>query len=270
MMKTDPHHWSRAWFKLDSNCDSVDNNMCESFNNWIISARFLPIISMLEVIRCKVMVRIQEQRTKAQRWQGQVCPNIFKKLKSYITESCFCHALWNGKDGYEVKHHDKRFTVSLENKTCSCRYWQLSGLPCCHAVSCIYYSSRDINEFIAKCYSIEEFNKTYEHCLQPVEGITSWPTSERPKPRAPAYVKMPGRPRKERRREPNEKPKSTRVSRVGTIIRCRLCKGIGHNRGSCMKRRGEAATNAPMPPLDAMVMCIVTFLCLHNMDAILC
>lgn len=68
MMKTDPHHWSRAWFKLDSNCDSVDNNMCESFNNLIISARFLPIIIMVEVIRYKVMVRIQEQRTKAQRW----------------------------------------------------------------------------------------------------------------------------------------------------------------------------------------------------------
>uniref|UniRef100_M8C797 MULE transposase domain-containing protein n=1 Tax=Aegilops tauschii TaxID=37682 RepID=M8C797_AEGTA len=55
MMNTDPIHWSRAYMKLGSYCDSVDNNMCESFNNWIMESRYLPIISMLEWIRCKIM-----------------------------------------------------------------------------------------------------------------------------------------------------------------------------------------------------------------------
>ena len=32
VLNTDPTHWSKAWFRLGSNCDSVDNNMCESFN----------------------------------------------------------------------------------------------------------------------------------------------------------------------------------------------------------------------------------------------
>jgi len=32
VLNTDPTHRSRAWFRLGSNCDSVDNNMCESFN----------------------------------------------------------------------------------------------------------------------------------------------------------------------------------------------------------------------------------------------
>ena len=32
IMNTHPQHWSRAWFRLGSNCDSVDNNICESFN----------------------------------------------------------------------------------------------------------------------------------------------------------------------------------------------------------------------------------------------
>jgi hypothetical protein len=32
-MRTDPEHWSRAWFKIGSFCDSVDNNMCECFNH---------------------------------------------------------------------------------------------------------------------------------------------------------------------------------------------------------------------------------------------
>lgn len=40
ILNTHPQHWSRAWFRLGSNCDSVDNNMCESFNKWILEARF--------------------------------------------------------------------------------------------------------------------------------------------------------------------------------------------------------------------------------------
>ena len=138
MLRTSPEHWSRAFFKLGSNCDSVDNNMCESFNNCIMDSRFLPVISMNEIIRCKVMVRIQENRTKAEKWQGTICPNIFKKLKLNIERSGKCYVLWNGQDGFEVKEKDKmKFTVNLAQRTCSCRYWQLSGLPCCHAINAI-------------------------------------------------------------------------------------------------------------------------------------
>lgn len=61
ILNTHPQHWSRAWFKVGSNCDSVDNNMCESFNKWILEARFFPIITMLEIIRRKVMGRISAQ-----------------------------------------------------------------------------------------------------------------------------------------------------------------------------------------------------------------
>jgi hypothetical protein len=81
ILNTHPQHWSRAWFRLGSNCDSVDNNICESFNKWIIEARFFPIIIVLKTIRRKVMVRIQEQRTKSEKWTSIICPNINKKIK---------------------------------------------------------------------------------------------------------------------------------------------------------------------------------------------
>jgi alpha-galactosidase len=90
---------------------------------------------------------------------------------------------------------------------------------------------------------VEEFNKTYNYCLMPVEGMQSWPQSDRPPLQAPGYVRMPGRPKKERKREPHEKPKAAKISRVGTIIRCRKCKQIGHNRSTCDKRNGPSATS---------------------------
>ncbi|VAH42933.1 unnamed protein product [Triticum turgidum subsp. durum] len=66
-MRTEPMHWARASFQLGSNCESVDNNLCESFNHSIVDARFYPIISMQERIRKKILVRVQEQRAKSEK-----------------------------------------------------------------------------------------------------------------------------------------------------------------------------------------------------------
>ena len=137
--------------------------------------------------------------------------------------------------------------MDLVQKTCSCRYWQLSGLPCPHAISCIYFMIHKLDEYIAPCFSVEEFKKTYSHYLQPVEGMHSWPVSEREKPEAPPYVWMPGRPKKERRRESTEKSKPNRMCRIETIIRCRICKGIGHNKTSCNKMNGSSSATASAP-----------------------
>ena len=82
----------------------MDNNMCECFNHWILKARFLPIISMLEGIRRQVMVRIHENRNKAERWISLICPNTYKKLMTYVTTSGFYHAISNGNNCYEVTY----------------------------------------------------------------------------------------------------------------------------------------------------------------------
>ena len=152
IMRTDPKHWARAFFPLGSMCDSVDNNLCESFNNSIIEARLYPCISMLEKVKQNIM----------------------------------------------------------------------AGLPCCHAISAIYKSGRRIEDFIDKCYSVEQFKKIYEHCLEPVEGEERWPISQNPRPQAPGYVSMPGRPRKnDRRREEgvhsSDHETETRVRTIGNI-----------------------------------------------------
>lgn len=251
ILNTHPQHWSRAWFKLASNCDSVDNNLCESFNKWIVETRFFPIITMLETIRRKVMDRIHDQRAKSDRWKTMICPNILKKLNTYRKESGPCHAICNGAAQFEVKQGDHRFTVDLDKKECSCRYWQLAGLPCPHAISCIYFRTNTMDDYVAGCYSVHAFRSTYNHCLMPVEGMSNWPLSKMPVLKAPAYVRMLGRPRKERRREPTEKPKGTRMSRTGTVIRCKKCKQVGHNKTTMS---AQSVAVSPRAPSNALAL----------------
>ena len=240
IMKTDPKHWARSFFPLVVKCESVDNNLCESFNHAIIDARFYPIVSMLERTRGKILVRIQEQREKGAKFHGTICPAIFKKLKVSIKMTQFLEVMWNGKDGFEVRHvkgRQRRYTVNLQQRTCSCGYFQLSGLPCCHAITAIYKCGKSVDDFIEKCYSIEVFNKIYEHCLEPVEGEEKWPVSPKPRPQAPGYVRMPGRPKKnDRRREEGEAPKGKKMSRAGIVIKCGFCGDTGHNKSGCKKK----------------------------------
>ena len=59
-----PHarHWCKAFFPVHTKCDMLVNNICETFNAFILEARDKPIISMLEQIREKLMQRIQQRR----------------------------------------------------------------------------------------------------------------------------------------------------------------------------------------------------------------
>jgi len=52
---------------------------------------------------------------------------------------------------------------------------------------------------------------------------------------------------KERRREPQEKPKGRRLSKRGTVIRCRKCK-TGHNRSTCDRRNSGTSNMGGSPP----------------------
>jgi len=112
--------------------------------------------------------------------------------------------------------------------------------------------TNSLDDYIAPCFRVDAVKATYSHFLLPVEGMQNWPVSDRVRPLAPGYVRMPGRPKKERRRESTEKPKPSKLSRVGTTIRCRICKGIGHNRSSCAKRNDKSGTvpvaSASAPP----------------------
>ena len=123
--------------------------------------------------------------------------------------------------------------MNLEQFTCSCKYWQLLGLPCCHAISAIYSCSRKLDDYIAPCFSITEYRKIYEHCLQPVEGQERWPVSDMPRPHPPAYVRIPGRPKTQRTREQGEARKGTKMSRKGIKIKCSLCHKTTHNARKC-------------------------------------
>jgi len=53
------------------------NNSYEVFNCYILEAREMPILSMLEQIKGQLMSRFyKKQREVGEEWQGPICPKI--------------------------------------------------------------------------------------------------------------------------------------------------------------------------------------------------
>lgn len=83
-----------------------------------------------------------------------------------------------------------RFIVEMD---CSCRYWELTGLPCCHALACIIHCREDYTKFVDVFYYNSNWQACYKFGLQ---GENDWPQVNEPPVLPPLYQKQPGRPKK--------------------------------------------------------------------------
>lgn len=80
LAKMAPNTWVRAFFSTFPKCDILLNNSCEVFNKYILEARELPILSMLQRIKSQIMTRHYNKKKEAETFQSQMCPKIRKKV----------------------------------------------------------------------------------------------------------------------------------------------------------------------------------------------
>jgi hypothetical protein len=66
-----------------------------------------------------------------------------------------------------------RRAVNLDDKTCSCRAWQVTGQTCNHALSVTAKLSRDVymEDFVHKYYYVDTLRTTYAGVFNPMTKI---------------------------------------------------------------------------------------------------
>ncbi|KAL8555977.1 hypothetical protein ACS0TY_003696 [Phlomoides rotata] len=166
-----PNQWSKAFFCDKSKCDMLLNNVCESFNSNILDARDKSIITMLEWIREYLVKRQVRNRDRANtRWKGKLCPRINKVLERNMEKVSDCIPIKSIDIHYQIRCFDGgQYTVDLRNFTCTCRAWQLSGIPCTHALCAILGESLDPEDFVHEYYSVDKYKESYRY---PIYGIS--------------------------------------------------------------------------------------------------
>jgi hypothetical protein len=126
------------------------------------------------------------------------------------------------------------FHVNLNTHTCSCRKWQLCGLPCAHAMAAISKMQRSVYDYVHALYKRPAYDRSYQRYISPMSSSDLWPRTQHRPLKPPAYVKQPGRPKKKRIEEVGEVPKgATKLPRYDVDVHCGKCGAEGHNRKSC-------------------------------------
>lgn len=145
---------------------------------------------------------------------------------------------WSGDSTYLVTMTDggHEMVVDMENHTCACRKYQLTGLPCYHACACIRWRNLDVAQHIHKTYTKAMFLQCYTHTIQPINSEQYWEKTGA-NPILPPIVKIaPGRPKKKRdsRNDPKQDaPDRTKLVRRNTTLKCAYCGEQKHNSRSC-------------------------------------
>ncbi|GJZ32417.1 multidrug resistance-associated protein 5 [Tanacetum coccineum] len=146
-----------------------------------------------------------------------------------ITNNCrFWHVIPAGGNLFEVRLGSEGFTVDEEKRTCSCRMWQLSGIPCVHATKLIFLINKVPESYVPAWFEIDMYYVAYHNFVKLSPCYECWldkrctHTVSAPKPR-----KMLGRPRKKRIRAIGEGGSSTRVSKAGVPGRPRKKQSVG-------------------------------------------
>ncbi|KAI5313918.1 hypothetical protein L3X38_043094 [Prunus dulcis] len=230
-------HWSRSHFSIVPKCDILLNNLCECFNAAILEARDKPIVTLLERIRTYLMLRMARLRETV--WPHEVGPRIFGIVEKNSIESGHCIASYAGGGKYQVNSMlGAMFVVDLERHTCTCRKWDLSGIPCPHALASIAKSEHSPLDFVHALYKRPAYDRAYEGYISPMPSQAYWRKTGHVPIKPPVYRIQPGRPKLSRNREADEIPKgATKLKRYGIVITCRNCGQEGHNFAGCPQLR---------------------------------
>nr|XP_017227610.1 PREDICTED: uncharacterized protein LOC108203301 [Daucus carota subsp. sativus] len=193
----DSSTWSKHRFDPNVCNDSNSSNFVESFN------------STLGIDRCRP---------------------IMKALKNISKDTISCKAYMSKPGEYEIHEGKSHFPLSLNNKICSCGAWQISDIPCRHAIRAMVHAKIDPHTVVLAWYSVRTYKQSYSHHINPLPDKEQWPAyADLPIIMPPTLKRGVGRPCRNRRREEGEDKKGKRTQ----TVKCKKCGCLGHNSRTC-------------------------------------
>ncbi|KAH1032923.1 hypothetical protein J1N35_045097 [Gossypium stocksii] len=224
LKEKNPTHWLRSHFSFRSHSDMLVNNLFESFN--------------------KIMLLIVKKKEEADKWKGMLCPKIKKKVDVNIKDLLRCAPSHASGDKYQVEcGPGSQHVVDLVENSCSCRNWDLTGIPCMYALAVIHLKDEFPDTYVQTWYTKQAQLQIYSNFASPIRGPKQWASLSNMLPILSPPLRRPlGKPTKVRKKEPDEPQTTDRLSKRGVEMRYNKCKRIGHNKRSC---KGEVGQNIP-------------------------
>ncbi|PKU74349.1 hypothetical protein MA16_Dca003552 [Dendrobium catenatum] len=164
-LTTLPYKWSRSQFILGIYNATNTSNSAESFNAWIVDARTKPVVDLIDTLRGKLMEQRSVRKMMSITWQRELVPHSEDYIREITTrkEHMLVRQSTNSKAEAESVH--SRHIVDVESKECTCRVWQLTGLPCIHAVAFIGMKEHPLwHTYVHDLYFVRKEHPLWHTC----------------------------------------------------------------------------------------------------------
>ncbi|KAL2924915.1 Methionyl-tRNA formyltransferase [Bienertia sinuspersici] len=151
----DQSRWTRHKFDPKICSEENKSNFVESFNATLGIDRCRPVLTLLE--------------------DNEPFPNIVARIKKITVDSRACKAYESGPGEYEVKDGRSMMPVSLNKRTCICGAWQISGIPCKHAVRAIISAQDDTYKYTSTWYYGAVYKQAYGNKINSIPDEENLP-----------------------------------------------------------------------------------------------
>lgn len=228
VIQSEPEHWANAFFG-GARYNHMTSNFGQQFYSWVSEAHEFPITQMIDVLRGKMMESIYKRRVDSSQWMTKLTSSNEEKLQKETAMARSLQVLLTHGSIFEVRGESVD-VVNIDHWDCSCKGWQLTGLPCCHAIAVFECIGRSPYDYCSRYFTTESFRLTYAESIHPVPNVDRPDQIELPEAAITVTVTPPPTKR------PPGRPKMKQAESIDIIkrqLQCSKCKGLGHNKKTC-------------------------------------
>ncbi|XP_034710658.1 uncharacterized protein LOC117933406 [Vitis riparia] len=232
--ENEPEHWAMSKFPKQR-WDKMTTNLAELFNAWLRNERHHSICTFLMEHMAKLGSMLVKHKEESNNWKGCIGPKIEEKVQQKIAkgEVYLVTPFMNGIFGISIR--TTFLNVDIMKRTCTCRGWEMLGIPCEHATTVILSIGQNVVDFVQDWYKFPMQELIYSGSFSGIEthdmpmvandGLVRSITGEVFLSLNPPHTKRPSsRPRKKRIESQFQDKR---------IVSCLRCHTSGHNRKTC-------------------------------------
>ena len=154
-------------------------------------------MSMFERVKSQLLHRHYTKKKEAiRKGEGNITPKIRIKLRKNTELSNYCEVTASGAGVFAVESYGRDYVVELNKRACSCRRWQLTGIPCSHAIACMKGDRLKPENMVSSCFSLSTYIQAYGQQIFPSVDKDEWEDVNAPPILPPLYEKYSGRRKK--------------------------------------------------------------------------
>ncbi|RVW21948.1 hypothetical protein CK203_110570 [Vitis vinifera] len=163
-----PEHWAMSKFPKQK-WDKMTTNLAESFNVWLRNERHHFICNFLMEHMAKLGSMLVKHKEESNNWKGCIGPKIEDKVQQKIAKDKVYPVTPFVNRIFGVSIRRTFLNVNIMKRTCTCRGWEMLGIPCEHTKAIILSIDQNVVDFVQDWYEFPTQELIYSSSFSGIE-----------------------------------------------------------------------------------------------------